>query len=119
MARFAPLRTLAVFAASVAGLAAFAPAPAAAPAGDASTLSVSLYCISLGHGRFECQYSVSGGTGVYTYSWNPAPTFGGNGGGTAIVPCTAYRNKTVTLTVTDSNGESGTASGTFYCGDAV
>jgi hypothetical protein len=119
MARFASIRPLAVLAAAVGGLAAAAPAPAPQPAAEGKALNVSLYCISLGHGRFECQYDVTGGNGVYTYSWNPTPTIGGNGGGTAIVRCNAYQYRTVSLTVSDSNGQTGSASGSFYCGDAV
>lgn len=120
MARFAPIRSLALLAAALGGLTAAAPAPSPETANEATPVTVWLYCISLGHGRFECQYDASGGTGVYTsYSWNPTPTVGGNGGGLAIVRCNAYQYRTVSLTVTDSNGATGTASGSFYCGNAV
>src|SRR5688500_18184174 len=103
MNRFAKACALAVLAAATAGV---TRAATAAPAPSARTLSIdNLYCISLGHGRLECQYSISGGSGTVTTSWSPTPTWGGSAEGEfAIVPCTAYRNKTVTLTVTDTGG---------------
>lgn len=81
-------------------------------------LSVGLYCISLGHQRLECQFDVSGGTGIYTYQFTPQATR--IGAGIAIVPCgPPYTLEYVILNVTDSNGATGNASTYSYCGDAV
>ena len=94
----------------------------AAPAerGAARTgLSVGLYCISLGHQRLECHFDVSGGTAPYTYQFTPPASRVAADVGIAIVPCArAYSLQTVYLTVTDSNGLTGSASTVEYCGDA-
>ncbi|MBV9792275.1 MAG: hypothetical protein JOZ51_29085 [Chloroflexi bacterium] len=93
-------------------------AMSATPPAHAATLRIdNLYCLSLGHGRAECQASASGGTGSYTYTWNPTPYAGS--GGYVLIYCTAYRNKTVNLTVRDSSGATVSSSTVFYCGDAV
>lgn len=93
------------------------PTKSAAP----TPLNVWLYCISIGHQRLECQYEVTGGTGVYTYLWKPKPYAGGSiPSGTALVNCTrAYSYQTVTLTATDSSGATASATYTAYCGDAL
>jgi hypothetical protein len=84
-----------------------------------TTLDVNMYCISLGHQRLECHFEVSGGTGVYTYQFTPRASRVAADVGIAIIPCArAYSLQTVYLTVTDSNGETGSASTTTYCGDA-
>ena len=116
MALFLRTRAFATLGAAVLGLSAAAPAPR--PVDDA-TLSVSLYCLSVGHGRFHCTTTVGGGTGPYTYTFSPTPIWGGGSIGEAIVPCTAYRSRTVTVTVTDALGSTTSDSGYFYCGDAV
>jgi hypothetical protein len=121
MALLARIRSVAVLA-TIAGLAGAAPAPAApaaplaAPAARANTISVSVFCLSIGHGRAECQAGVSGARGTVTYNWNPTPYAGS--GDYVLIYCTAYRNKKVTLTVTDSYGGWGYGETTFYCGDA-
>jgi len=86
--------------------------------GSASTtVAAGLYCISLGHQRLECHADASGGTGSYTYAWSPTPLTGS--GDLVIVRCAqAYHNQSVTVTVTDSNGASDTASTVAFCGDA-
>ena len=110
------LSSLAVLAASL-GLAGAAPAPAPQAASGSTIYIASLYCISIGHGRGECHAEVGGATGTVTYTWNPTPYAGR--GDFVLIYCTAYKNKTVSLTVTDSNGGSDYAQTTFYCGDAV
>jgi hypothetical protein len=89
------------------------------PSAATTTLDVNMYCISLGHQRLECHFEVAGGTGVYTYQFTPPASRVAADIGVAIVPCArAYSLQTVYLTVTDSNGETGSASTTAYCGDA-
>jgi hypothetical protein len=84
-----------------------------------TTLAVGLYCISLGHQRLECHFEVSGGTGSYTYQFTPPASRVAEDVGIAIVPCArAYSLQSVYLNVTDSNGETGSANTTTYCGDA-
>ncbi|HWW76296.1 MAG TPA: hypothetical protein VNZ44_12925 [Pyrinomonadaceae bacterium] len=83
------------------------------------TLSVGMYCISLGHQRLECHFDVSGGTAPYTYQFTPPASRVAEDVGIAIVPCApVYTLETVTLVVTDSNGATGSASATAFCGDA-
>lgn len=106
------ISSLVVLAAAV-GLTGAGPAPQKAPA---KAIYVSLSCISIGHGRGECQADVGGATGPVTYTWNPTPYAGS--GDFVLIYCTAYRNKTVTLTVTDGSSSS-SAQTTFYCGDAL
>lgn len=110
-------RALTMAFAAVLGLTGAAPAPR--PAADAATFTVMLYCLPIGQARFHCTTTVSGGTSPYTYSFSPTPIWGGGSWSEAIVPCTAYRNRTVTVTVTDANGATAYDSGVFYCGDAV
>ena len=87
------------------------------PGAPSTTLTVGLYCASLGHQRLECDADASGGTGSYTYQWTPTPVLGGQE--YAIVRCwAAYRNQSVSVTVTDSGGATATASTTVFCGDA-
>jgi hypothetical protein len=72
-----------------------------------------LDCINKGPGRLHCLASVSGGTGIYTYTWMPAPSYGS--GGSVTIDC--YANyQAVTVTVTDSSGATASRSGDFYCG---
>lgn len=111
------ISSLVMLAATV-GLTGAAPAPAPAEKAPGTTIYISsLYCLSIGHGRGECHAQVGGARGTVTYTWSPTPYAGS--GDFVLIYCTAYRNKTVTLTVTDSYGGSDTAQTTFYCGDAV
>ncbi|HZF11322.1 MAG TPA: hypothetical protein VFE33_21225 [Thermoanaerobaculia bacterium] len=104
---------IAVLATTIAGL--FGPAPRLA----ATTLTVGVACYSLGHGRLQCEADAAGGTGPYTYAWSPTPSAGGGSEGLAIIPCSPYQYRTVSVTVTDANSDIATDSGSFYCGDAV
>lgn len=82
-------------------------------------ISVGIYCVSQGHQRLECQAAVSGGTGSYTYQWTPGPLPVGNGQDHVLVRCgPPYTNVTVSLTVTDSNGATGSGETGAFCGDA-
>ena len=108
------ISSLVVLAATV-GLTGAGPAPAPQKAAK-SIYVASLYCISIGHGRGECHAEVGGTRAPVTYTWNPTPYAGS--GDFVLIYCTAYRNKTVTLTVSDGSSSS-TAQTTFYCGDAL
>jgi hypothetical protein len=85
-----------------------------------TAVTVSLYCISAGHQRLDCQAYPSGGSGTYVYyHWTPTPV-GGYSGPYVLIPCArAYANQTASVTVTDSNGATGSATKTTYCGDAL
>jgi hypothetical protein len=90
--------------------------------GEARTaLSVSLYCVSAGHQRLDCQAYAAGGSGTYVYyHWTPTPVAGYQGGPYVLIPCArAYANQTASVTVTDSNGATAGATKTTYCGDAL
>ena len=72
-----------------------------------------IYCIPLGRNRLECHADVSGGTTPYTYQWSPTPMAGG--GEIAIIYCPGTNTRTISVTVTDANNETGSYSGNFYC----
>ena len=78
-----------------------------------SNLSVGFYCIHLGRNRDECHADVSGGTGTYTYQWSPTPLSGG--GEIAIIGCPGTAVQTIGVTVTDSNGNTGSDSAPVQC----
>lgn len=83
------------------------------------TLSVGMYCISLGHQRLECHFEVAGGTAPYTYQFTPQATRVAADVGIAIVPCAPLDSlETVTLVVTDSSSATGSDTTTAWCGDA-
>ena len=73
----------------------------------------SIYCIPLGRDRLECHADVGGGTSPYTYQWSPTPSAGG--GEIAIIPCPGTSTRTISVTVTDANNQTGSYSGQFYC----
>jgi hypothetical protein len=111
MSSFRRIRPIAVLAA--AGLMG---AALASPA-SATTLTVGVDCLPLGHGRVQCAADAEGGTGPYTFSWTPAPSSGGGSGGLAIIGCPRYQYRTISVVVTDANNDTANASGYFYCGD--
>jgi len=76
-------------------------------------LTVGYYCILLGRNRDECHAEVSGGTGTYTYQWSPQPLSGG--GEIAIIGCPNNSVQTIGVTVTDSNGSTGSYSAPVQC----
>ena len=78
-----------------------------------TSLAVGVYCIFLGRNRNECHADVSGGTGPYTYQWSPTPLAGG--GEIAIIGCPGTAIQTISVTVTDSTGATGSFSGQFQC----
>ena len=78
-----------------------------------TSLGVGVYCIYLGRNRNECHADVEGGTGTYTYQWSPTPLAGG--GEIAIIGCPGTAIQTISVNVTDTNGNTGSFSGQFQC----
>ena len=76
---------------------------------------VGVYCIYLGRNRNECHAEPDGGTGPYTYQWSPTPLTGGGSSGIAIIGCPGTAIQTISVTVTDANGDTGSFSGQFQC----
>ena len=74
---------------------------------------VSISCECIADGRLLCQADAGGGTGPYTYQWGPPPITGG--GQWQIVPCSGNGTRTISVTVTDANGEIGYYSDQFWC----
>lgn len=102
-------------------------AASSSPAREAAAFApldiTNLYCVangasSSGEGTGTCIASVSGGTGVYTYSWEPEPIRTYDGGSQARIPCLLGSDLEVWLTVTDSNGATAFEATTFFCGEA-
>ena len=104
--------TLPIILALVALIALAWPTPAKRTAA-ASTLIVGVDCIFLGRNRDECHADVSGGTGTYTYQWSPTPLSGGCE--IAIIGCPGTAVQTIGVTVTDSNGSTGSYSTPVQC----
>jgi hypothetical protein len=77
----------------------------------------SISCECIAYGRLLCQVYVVGGTAPYTYQWGPPPITGG--GEWQIVPCSGSGTRTISVTVTDANGEIGYFSSPFQCCGAV
>lgn len=85
------------------------------PSAAKTSLAVGVYCLYLGRNRDECHADVDGGTGPYTYQWSPTPLAGGFGEGLAIIGCPGTAIQTISVTVTDANGQTGSFSGQFQC----
>lgn len=108
------------FACAAVGLTGFSSPQGTAPA---QTLTINdVNCLSngaswTGEGSGTCSSSVSGGTGVYTYSWEPQPER--DYGSWARIPCILGSNRNVWLTVTDSNGATAFFATSFFCGEAA
>lgn len=82
-------------------------------------LNSSVFCDSQGHQVLECFAEAFGGTGSYTYQWNPTPFGTGNDGSYALVHCGPVgTNETVSVTVTDSSGATSSSYYVAFCGDA-
>jgi len=79
------------------------------------TLGVGVYCLFLGRNRDECHADVDGGTSPYTFQWSPTPLSGGGSSGIAIIGCPGTAIQTISVTVTDANGDTGSFSGQFQC----
>lgn len=91
-----------------------------------STLSVSAGCYNNGGGTAACSSYVTGGTGIYvSYRWQFTDSYFGqstyNYSWTETDPwmdpqtCRVGGTVTITLTVTDSQGETGTATERIRC----
>ena len=81
----------------------------------APSLAVGVYCLYLGRNRDECHADVEGGTSPYTFQWSPTPLAGGFEEGIAIIGCPGTAIQTISVTVTDVNGNTGSFSGQFQC----
>jgi hypothetical protein len=79
------------------------------------SFSVGMYCIFLGRNRDECHAEPEGGTAPYTYQWSPTPLSGGGSSGLAIIGCPGTAVQTISVIVTDANGDTGSFSGQFQC----
>lgn len=105
------------FACAALGLMGSSPAQSTAPS---RTLNITdVYCLpngasSGGGGTGSCVASVTGGTGIYTYSWEPEPV--STSGSRARIPCPLDNYQNVWLTVTDSNGARDFFATSFFCG---
>lgn len=78
-----------------------------------TTLGVSVECIPLSYGQLRCDTEVYGGTAPYSYEWGPPPL---SGSGHALrVPCSGSGSRTISVTVTDANGDTGNYTGQVQC----
>jgi hypothetical protein len=91
---------------------------AALAAAATSTLGVSVFCSSAGHGRLDCEATVDGGTAPYSFAWSPTPVAGGGADGVALIACHVGQVGTASVTVTDATGETASGSGSAFCGNA-
>ena len=86
------------------------------PSAAKTSLDVSVDCIYTPEtGNLECRADVYGGTSPYTFQWTPTPLIGGGSGGMAIIGCARFSERTVSVTVTDINGNTGSTSHPFQC----
>ena len=83
------------------------------PSEAATSLGVGFYCIHLGRNRDECHADVDGGTGPYTYQWSPTPLSGG--GAIAVIGCPGTAQQNISVTVTDSNNQTGSFAQSVQC----
>lgn len=107
------------FACAAVGLLGASPPHGTAPSQTLTITSVS--CLSngassTGDGTGTCFASVTGGTGIYTYAWEPEPVR--SSGNSARIPCILNSSRNVWLTVTDSNGATAFFATSFFCGEA-
>jgi hypothetical protein len=79
---------------------------------NAAGLTTSFGCIAQGAGAMECFATTTGGVPPYTYHWNVS-----HGTGPEISFSCGSKPTTVTVTesVTDTAGNSGTQTRSFYC----
>ena len=90
-------------------------APLAAPVKPVEARTgpiVSIDCIGLAYDQLRCTTEVYGGTAPYTYAWGPSPITGS--GQSLRIGCSGI-SRTISVTVTDANGETDTYSDLFYC----
>lgn len=75
--------------------------------------AVGISCECIAYGRLACFADVIGGTAPYTYQWGPPPITGT--GQAKIIPCSGDGTRTISVTVTDANGQIGFFSSPFWC----
>jgi hypothetical protein len=73
---------------------------------------VSIDCEPIAYDYLMCHAEAGGGTAPYTYQWGPPPLTGS--GEWKRVGCSGV-SRTISVTVTDANGETDTYSDLFYC----
>jgi hypothetical protein len=116
-----PRRTRSTKAAVVAGLGIAAVISSALPASAATLAITSLDCQAR-HGGFLCTGYVSGGTSPYTYLWNQGAlktSSSTSTSSTAVVGCPAGSTtvRTISFTVTDSDGATASQSTRIDCSE--
>ncbi len=74
---------------------------------------VGITCECIAGQKLLCVADVTGGTAPYTYQWGPPPISGS--GQMKIVPCAGTGTRTISVTVTDANGQIGYFSAPFTC----
>jgi hypothetical protein len=87
---------------------------AATPAQASTPLTINfMICQGLGANLMDCEVSVSGGNGDYTYHWSSTR----DDSEETVFPCSTGFPPTGTesVTVTDTAGGSASTSRTFYC----
>ncbi|HEY0735800.1 MAG TPA: hypothetical protein VGD69_12890 [Herpetosiphonaceae bacterium] len=109
------LRRQSILIAALVALGSFGIASQPQPA-VASTLTATLGCETLRTG-FICDGYVSGGTGIYTYSWNILykSRYDGAASSTITVSCSIGTTRSVTFSVQDSSGATASKSVNVYC----
>jgi hypothetical protein len=89
-----------------------------APAQATTTLDVSAVCENLGGGHFSCHAEVSDGVAPYTFAWTAISNVTITGSSTlGLLMGTCAKNTVaqVGVAVTDSDGDSGSATTMFVC----
>ena len=124
--RLAPrIRVLMVVLALVLLVAGGVPGPSVSAAGLAATPAPLVVSLNCGTGPFfpailnvlSCTATVTGGAGIYTYTWFPssAVLFPAGTGNTFLGYCTPSNAVSVSVSVTDVTGAKGKASAKLTC----
>ena len=79
---------------------------------NATGLSTSIGCVAQGAGAMECFATTTGGVPPYTYHWNVSPSTSSE---ISFFCGSRPVTVTVTETVTDTTGLTGSTTRSFYC----